>query len=551
MVAQWRRQVQKASEVVIAVQPSPSELLPVEVIDVGDDREAVAGQAMVVERETKLAALQDRLSSREQEIEHLKLLIAKLQRMQFGRKSEKLQRQIEQLELRLEDLQADEGVATAATESKTAPEPRKPKQRKPLPEHLEREERVHEPGEDDCPQCGSALKLLGEDVSEQLEYVRAHFRVIRHRRPKLACSCCDVIVQAAAPSRPIERGLPGPGLLAHIATSKFLYHLPLHRQAAMFARESVELDSGMMGHWMGRLTWLLSPLVDAVRRYALGGTKVHGDDTPLPVLEPGRGTTKTGRLWVYVRDDRSSGSADAPAVWFAYTPDRRGEHPQRHLAEFAGVLQADAFAGYAELYRGGRIREAACVAHARRKIHDLHAVRPSTITREALERFGALYRIEAQIRGKPPDERLRVRREKAVPLLDGMKRWFEAVLPTLSAKSDTTKAIRYALNRWPALTYYCDNGQAEIDNLIAERALRGVALGRRNFMFAGSDAGGERAAAMYTLIGTARLNGLDPEAYLHYVIERIADYPANRVDELLPWNVAENLPATAKTDPIR
>jgi len=215
------------------------------------------------------------------------------------------------------------------------------------------------------------------------------------------------------------------------------------------------------------------------------------------------------------------------------------------------VLQADAFAGYAELYRDGRVREAACLAHARRKIHDMHAVRPSAITQEALERFGALYRIEEAIRGKPPDERRRVRHEQAVPLLEAMKRWFKTLLPTLSAKSDTTKAIQYALNRWPALAYYSGDGQAEIDNLIAERALRGVALGRRNFMFADSDSGGERAATMYSLIGSARLNGLDPEAYLHYVIERIADYPVNRVDELLPWNVAAHLPASAKTTPIR
>ncbi|CAJ0809825.1 IS66 family transposase ISBcen14 [Ralstonia psammae] len=518
----------------------------------------LAREAMVQERDAQvhkhkaqLAALEKRLSSREQEIEHLKLLIAKLRRMQFGRKSEKLQHQIEQLELRLEDLQADEGAAAAATEFKQAREPREPKRRKPLPEHLEREERVHQPAEDACPDCGGTLRPLGEDVSEQLEYVRAHFRVIRHHRPKLACSCCDCIVQAAAPSRPIDRGLPGPGLLAHIATSKFAYHLPLYRQAVMFAREGVEIDPGTMGHWMGSLTWLFTPLIDAMRRYTLGGSKVHADDTPLPVLEPGRGTTKTGRLWVYVRDDRSSGSADAPAVWFVYTPDRRGEHPQRHLVNFTGVLQADAFAGYAELYRGGCVREAACMAHARRKVHDLHAVRPSAITQEALERFSALYRIEESIRGKPPDERLRVRQAQAVPLLDDMLRWFELILPTLSAKSDTTKAIQYALNRWSALVYYSSDGQAEIDNLIAERALRGVALGRRNYLFAGADSGGERAAAMYTLIGTARLNGLDPEAYLHYVIERIADHPVSRIDELLPWNVAEHLPASAKVDPIR
>lgn len=498
----------------------------------------------------RVAELQDQLSSRTIEIEHLKLTIAKLRRMQFGRKSEKLERQIEQLELRLEDLQADEG-ATALADAKK-PQPRRESTgRKSLPDHLEREERVHLPIDEHCPGCGGVLKPLGEDVSDQLEYVRAHFRVIHHRRPKFACSCCDCIVQAAAPSRPIDRGLPGPALLAHIATSKFAYHIPFYRQSVMYARDGVEIEPGTMGHWLGSVTWLLSPLVDAVRRHALGGAKVHGDDTPLPVLEPGNGRTKTGRLWVYVRDDRPSGSSDPPAVWFAYTPDRRGEHPQRHLANFKGVLQADAFAGYAELYVGGAIREAACMAHARRKLHDLHAVRPSPITAEALKRFGALYRIEEHIRGKPPEERRRFRQAQAVPLLDGMKQWFEATLLTLSAKSDTTKAIQYSLNRWPALIYYCSDGQAEIDNLIAERALRGVAIGRRNFLFAGADSGGERAAAMYSLIGSARLNGIDPEAYLHYVIERIADHPVNRIDELLPWNVAPLLPASAHIDPIR
>ncbi|KWE76668.1 transposase [Burkholderia ubonensis] len=508
-------------------------------------------RALLLARDAQVAELRKQLSSRALEIEHLKLTIAKLRRMQFGRKSEKLDRQIEQLELRLEDLQADEGAADVAA----APEAKRPRRegasRKRLPEHLEREERVHLPADDDCPDCGGQLKPLGEDVAEQLEYVRAYFRVIRHRRPKLACARCDRIVQAAAPSRPIDRGIPGPALLAHIAVSKFAYHLPLHRQAVMYARDGVEIDPGAMGYWMGSITALLAPLVDAVRRYTLACGKVHADDTPLPVLAPGNGRTKTGRLWVYVRDDRQSGSDEPPAAWFAYTSDRRGEHPQRHLADFAGVLQADAFAGYAELYLDGRVQEAACMAHARRKIHDLHAVRPNAVTEEALRRIGALYKIEEQIRGKPPDERRSVRQARAVPLLDDMKRWFEATLATLSAKSDTTKAIRYALNRWPALVYYCSDGCTEIDNLIAERALRGVALGRRNYLFAGADSGGERAAAMYSLIGTARLNGLDPEAYLAYVLGRIADHPANRLGELLPWNVALSLPPTARVEPIR
>ena len=498
-----------------------------------------------------VAELRQQLSSRKLEIEHLKLTIAKLRRMQFGRKSEKLDRQIEQLELRLEDLQADEGAADVAAAPAAPRAQRESVSRKPLPDHLEREERVHLPASDGCPDCGGRLKPLGEDVAEQLEYVRAHFRVIRHRRPKLACACCDRIVLAAAPSRPIDRGIPGPALLAHIAVSKFAYHIPLHRQAVMYARDGVEIIPGAMGYWMGSIVSLLAPLVDAVRRYALAGGKVHADDTPLPVLAPGNGRTKTGRLWVYVRDDRPSACEEPAAVWFAYTPDRRGEHPQQHLAEFVGVLQADAFAGYAELYRGGTIQEAACMAHARRKIHDLHGVRPNTVTEEALRRIGSLYEIEEQIRGKPPDERHRMRQARAVPLLDDMKRWFDATLTTLSAKSDTTKAIQYALNRWPSLIYYCSDGHAEIDNLIAERALRGVAIGRRNYLSAGADTGGERAAARYSLIGTARLNGIDPEAYLAYVLDRIADHPANRIDELLPWNVAPSLSPTARVEPIR
>jgi transposase len=510
--------------------------------DLPDDVDAL--KAMV-------ANLREQLSSRAIEIEHLKLTIAKLRRMQFGRKSEKLDRQIEQLELRLEDLQADEGAAASAAAPKKTQAHREAHVREPLPAHLERDERVHLPAAENCPECGGTLKLLGEDVAEQLEYVRAHFRVIRHRRPKLACSCCDCIVQAAAPSRPIERGMPGPGLLAHIVASKFMYHVPFYRQSVMYAHDGVQIEPGMMGHWLGSLTWLLKPLVDAVRRYVLGGVKVHADDTPLPVLAPGSGRTKTGYLWVYVRDDRNSASIETPAVWFAFSPDRSGQHPQQHLAKFEGLLQADGFSGFQELYCHGRIQEIACMAHARRKIHDLHAVRPTRLTEEALRRIGALYAIEEQIRGKPPDERRGVRQAQALPLLDDLKRWFEATLVTLSAKSDTTKAIQYALNRWPALVRYCDDGRAEIDNLIAERALRGVALGRRNFMFAGSDSGGERAAAMYSLIGTARLNGLDPEAYLAYVLEHIAEHPANRIDGLLPWNVAPHLPAVAKARPIR
>lgn len=381
------------------------------------------------------------------------------------------------------------------------------------------------------------MKQLGEDVAEQLEYVPASFRVIRHVRPKLACSCCDHIAQAAAPSRPIERGMAGPGLLAHVLVAKFADHLPLYRQSVIYAREGVELDRSLLAKWVGHTAALLQPLVDALRRHVMAATKLHADDTPVPVLAPGNGKTKTGRLWVYVRDDRASSDATPPAVWFAYTPDRKGIHPQQHLESFNGTLQADAYGGYQAIYETGRVAEAACWAHARRQFYELHAARPNALNTEALERIGALYKVEEQIRSKPPDERRAHRQARARPLLDQLHAWLSATLETLSRKSDTSRAILYALNRWEALTRYCDDGRLEIDNLPVERALRGVAIGRRNYLFAGADSGGERAAAIYSLIGTAKLNGFDPEAYLRAVLARIADHPINQVENLLPWNM--------------
>jgi len=490
----------------------------------------------------EVIALRAKVSEQAAEIEHLKLLIAKLRRMQFGRSSEQMNEMLGQLELSLEEhetLRAETPTEAAApADTNEAPPPRKP-----LPEHLPRDIEEHLPSACDCPACGGTLKKLGETVSEMLEYVPASFRVIRHVRPKFACSRCDTIAQANAPARPIARGLAGAGLLAHVLVAKYCDHLPLYRQSAIYAREGVELERSTLADWVGQCNALLRPLVQALRKHVLSATKLHADDTPVPVLSPGEGQTRTGRLWTYVRDDRPAGDATPPAVWFAYSPNRRGEHPQRHLAHFKGVLQADAFAGFAPLYLGGAIQEAACWAHVRRKFYDLHKAQASPLAAEALKQIGMLYTVEESIRGKPPELRRAERQARAGPVLVALRAWLDATLKQLSQKSALAEAIRYALARWDALVRYSNDGRIEIDNNAAERALRTVALGRKNFLFAGSDAGGERAAAIYSLIGTAKLNGLDPEAYLRHVIGSIAEHPVNRVDELLPWKVELKVPA--------
>ncbi len=478
------------------------------------------------------------LSSRATEIDRLMLLVEKLKHMLFGRKSEKVLCQIEQLEFQIEDLEVANAVEEIqAIPGLQRPVPAKPF-RRPLPEHLPREILTHMPAHAACPDCGGRLRQLGEDVAEMLEYIRSSFKVLRHVRPKLSCDVCDRIVQAPAPSRPIDRGLAGPGLLAHVLVSKYADHQPLYRQSEIYAREGVDLDRSTLAGWVGATSELLAPLVEAVRDHIMAASKLHADDTPVPVLAPGNGKTKIGRLWTYVRDDRPSGDITAPAVWFAYSPDRKGERPRQHLKLYKGALQADAYAGFHHLYEGGEIYEVACWAHARRKFHEIHIAHASPTTSEAIARIAALYAIEAEIRGSTPEIRKTIRQARARPLLDSMRVWLEATLAKLSRKSDTAAAIRYALSRWSALTRYVDDGQLEIDNNAAERALRVVALGRKNFLFAGSDSGGERAAAIYSLLGSAKLNGLDPEIYLQHVLERIADHPISRINELLPWNVS-------------
>ena len=500
-----------------------------EAADLPDDVEAlkvelVAARALVIEQKIQL--------------EKLRFEIARLKRMKYGRSSEQLDTQIGQMQLTLEDLEATLAETPEPLRPAPKPAPIKPV-RRALPAHLPREDVVHATA-CTCPACGGTLRRLGEDVSEMIEYVPGRYKVVRHVRPKFSCGACQKIVQASAPSRPIARGLAGPAFLAHVLVSKYADHLPLYRQSQIYAREGLELDRSTLADWVGGASELLEPLVRSLGRYVMRATKLHGDDTPVPVLCPGRGTTKQGRLWTYVRDDRPAASPDPPAVLFRYSPDRKGERPKAHLAPFTGVLQADAYAGFDRLY-GERIQEAACWAHVRRKFYEIHVAHASPIAAEALDRIGRLYGIEAEIRGRLPDERAAVRQARAGPELEALHTWLHTIMAKLSKKSELALAIRYALSRWSALTRYRDDGRLEIDNNAAERALRAVALGRKNWLFAGSDEGGERAAAIYSLLGTAKLNDLDPEAYLRYVLERIAEHPINRIEELLPWSVVPRL----------
>lgn len=496
---------------------------------------------LVRERDAAMETLQTALRGRELEVEHLKLLLAKLRRMQFGRSSEQLDERINQLELSIEELEASEvqaaPAATLAERVKQTPN------RKPLPPGLPREAVVYPavPADCACPACGGKLRPLGEDVTEVLERIPEQFKVIRIVRPKLSCATCSHIVQAPAPSRPIERGIAGPGLLAHILVAKYCDHTPLYRQSQIYAREGIDLDRSTLAGMVGRCAALLTPLAEAIGTHVRSAAKIHADDTPIPVLSPGNGKTKTGRLWTYVRDDRPWADTAPPAVWFRYSPDRKGERPLAHLQDFSGILQADGYAGFNRLYETGRVQEVGCWAHVRRPFYDLDVAGGSPTAREALERIQALFAIEAEIRGRSAEERRSIREARAGPLLEDLHHWFQSTLVKLSRKAPLAIAIRYALTRWTALTRYLHDGRLELENNAAERALRAIALGRKNFLFLGADTGGERAEAIYSLIGTAKLNGIDPEAYLRYVIERIAEHPINRVDELLPWNVAPRL----------
>jgi transposase len=488
---------------------------------------------------TQAADDRTELSRARAEVERLRLIVQRLHRAQFGRRSERLDGS--QLALGLEDLDVDIARAQAPLASCiNHDEPEPAPRRQPLPDSLAREDKTIDVGCDACPCCGGAFHAIGESVSEILDFVPARLRVLRIRRPKYGCRACGTIHQAPAPERPIAKGLASPALLAHVLVSKYCDHTPLYRQSQIFARHGVELDRSTLANWVGGACWWLEPLQARLATHVFGSAKVFADDTPIPVLDPGRGRTKTGRLWVYTRDDRPWAGRDPPAAVYFYSPDRKAERPASHLNGFRGILQVDGYAGFERLTARGDIVLAACWAHARRKFFEVHEATGSPIAAEALRRIGELYAIEATIRGRPAEQRQQVRNARTRPLIEAMKSWLETELTRIPGRGTLAAAIRYALARWDELARFLDNGCIELDNNPVERAIRPVALGRKNHLFAGSDGGGARWATVCSLIATAKLNNVEPFAYLTDVLERMTHgHPMSRLDDLLPWNWAQ------------
>ena len=493
--------------------------------------------------EAKAAAAESVAKSRALEIEQLKYQIAKLRHEQYGQSSER-GAVLEQLELQLSELEEDASEAEAAAQLaaqrakvEVKSFARRKPARRPLPAHLPRERIVYR-SPAACPCCGGALHKLGEDVTETLEMIPRQWKVIQHVREKFSCRSCEQITQPPAPSHPIARGRAGPWLLAHILFAKYGLHLPLNRQSTTYAREGIDLDVSTLAEWVGAAAATLMPLVLLIRAYVFAAERIHADDTTVKVWAIGK--CRVGRLWTYVRDDRPFAGPDPPAAAFFYSADRGGKHPDQHLAGYSGLMQADAYSGFNNLYkasrRGGPIVEASCWAHARRELFDLARINKSPIAIEAVKRIDALFEIEREINGEPPSERVRARNERSRPLVTALEVWLRAERRKLSKNNVLAKAIQYSLNRWTQLTRFLDDGRLCMSNNAAERALRPVAVGRHNWTFAGSDEGARRAAAIYTLIETCKLSDVDPQAWLADILARMPDHLAKHIDDLLPWN---------------
>jgi transposase len=507
---------------------------------------------------TELALARARMADDAATIARQNLEIAKLRRQIYGPRSEHTARLLDQMELGLEELETtateDEIAAERAAARKTtvAAFTRKRPSRQPFPEHLLRE-RVIVPGPTACECCGGTrLRKLGETVTETLEVIPRQWKVIQHVREKMTCRDCERFSEPPAPFHVTPRGWAGPNLLAMLLFEKFGQHQPLNRQAERYAREGVPLSLSTLADQVGAGCAVLKPLLERIEAHVFAAERLHGDDTTVPVLAKGK--TVTGRCWVYVRDDRPFGGRAPPAAVFYYSRDRGGAHVEAHLARWSGLLQADAYSGYNQLYVAGRapapILEAGCWAHARRPFFALADIEASArrkaegkapapispLALEAVRRIDELFEIERGINGKSADERRAVRQELSRRLVDDLEAWMREERPRLARGSDVAKAMDYMLKRWTAFTRFLTDGRVCLSNNAAERGLRGIALGRKSWLFAGSDRGGERAAAMYSLIVTAKMNDIDPQAWLADVLARIAGHPASKLDELLPWN---------------
>lgn len=491
-----------------------------------------AQAALLTERTAHAQTIQ----SRDMIIADLRMQLDGHKKHRFGSRSESSTQLA--LELILEDHEIAQAAETADDVDNEAKSPRTPRVRKPFPKELKRVQQRITPS-DTCEDCGGSFKELGSDVMEELEYIPAHYIVKQIERPRLACTCCEKIVQSEMPSRPIPKSFVGPALMAHIIACKYGYHLPLYRQSQMFENQGIEISGSLMCSWVGKITKLLERLSDAIRDHVFKGQAIFMDDTTVKLLQKGKGRgknkPKTARLWDYARDERPWGSTSPPAVWYQFSTSRGAEHPSKHLETYEGFAHADAYAGYNDAYRTGRVKEMACMVHVRREFYNLFESAKLPVAGEAVARIKKLYDIEKKARFLPPAERVALRQEHAKPIFDGLETWLMQQLAKISRKTPLAKAIKYALARLPKARPYLEYGFLELDNNTAERGIRPVTLGRKNYLFMGSEAGGHSAAIAYTLIETCKMNKVNSEAWLAWVLIKIQDHPVNRMDELLPW----------------